>query len=335
MDELSGAILALDMGNTTARFGLFAGDESEPRGTWELTAPEHLTVDEARLMVAQGICGCLGQGMAPMALVAAAPLPVRAILSCVVPSLAAPLEAALARMCAARPRVVGPGLKTGLKMRYDDPAEVGPDRIADAVAARAAYGAPAIVVDLGTTTNIEVVDAAGDFAGGIIAPGLDLGARSLSAAAARLPEFDLAEPVRVIGKSTREAMRSGVVLGEAARIDGLLAMIEAELAEGARGKRGSATNRGTKACAAATNGPAARAAEANSSAAPNNGTHGTEVVGSDPADRAKAPAIVVTGDHATEVAALLTHKAAVDETLTLRGLAQLHRLNEPGPRKRC
>ncbi len=284
MEALADAILAIDVGNTTVRFGLFAEGDEEPRGTWEITTPAHLTPDEARLLVAEGFCGCAPDAASPMALVHAdAALPAHAILSCVVPSLTAPIERALERVCAGRPRTVGPGLKTGLKMRYDDPAEVGPDRIADSVAARASYGVPVVVVDLGTTTNIEVIDAQGAFAGGIIAPGLALGARSLSEAAARLPELDLAAPARVIGKSTREAMRAGVVFGEVARIDGLLTMVEGELA-------------------------------------------GEGVIDSDPAP---VPTVVVTGEHAAEVAQLLKHEACVDTTLALRGLAQLSRLNAP------
>ena len=118
-------------------------------------------------------------------------------------------------------------------MHYDDPAEVGADRVADVVAARDAYGSPVVVVDLGTTTNIEVVDADGAFLGGVIAPGVALGARSLAEAAARLPMIELRAPERAIGRNTRDAMRSGVVLGEVARIDGLLDAVTAELAGGA------------------------------------------------------------------------------------------------------
>ena len=101
--------------------------------------------------------------------------------------------------------------------------------IADAVAARAIWGAPAIIVDLGTTTNVEVIDQTGAFAGGIIAPGVALGARSLAAAAARLPMIELRAPASVIGRNTRAAMQSGVVLGEVARVDGLLDAIAGEL----------------------------------------------------------------------------------------------------------
>lgn len=243
-------LLAVDVGNTVTKFGVFAADELA--GTWEVTTSERCTADEAW---AQAACAIDMLG---------APEPASAILSCVVPSLAEVWRSALGKLCGARPYVVGPGFKTGIRMRYDDPSEVGSDRVADAVAARETYGAPVVVVDLGTTTNIEVVDESGAFAGGIIAPGVALGARSLTAAAARLPMIELRAPERVIGRSTRSAMQSGVVLGEAARIGGLLDAVMDEL--------------------------------------------GTD-----------AP-VVITGDGAAQVAALISHDAVVDETLTLRGL---------------
>lgn len=243
-------LLAVDVGNTVTKFGVFAADELA--GTWEVTTSERCTADEAWAQAARAI-DMLG-----------APEPTSAILSCVVPSLAEVWRSALGKLCGARACVVGPGLKTGIRMRYDDPSEVGSDRVADAVAARETYGAPVVVVDLGTTTNIEVVDESGAFAGGIIAPGVALGARSLTAAAARLPMIELRAPERVIGRSTRSAMQSGVVLGEAARIDGLLDAVMDELG-------------------------------------------------------VDAP-VVITGDGAAQVAALISHEAVVDETLTLRGL---------------
>lgn len=114
-------------------------------------------------------------------------------------------------------------------MRYNDPGELGADRVADLAAAKAAYEPPFLVVDLGTTTNFEVVDAEGVFVGGIIAPGLKLSARAVSDAAAQLAVVDLRTPASVIGKNTREAMQSGVVIGEVARIDGLVDAVWREL----------------------------------------------------------------------------------------------------------
>lgn len=250
-------LLAVDVGNTVTRLGLFSGDGLA--STWELTTRERLTVDEARMQLSQAIA-MMGEGS-----------PDEAILACVVPALTDVWTRALAASCGRRPLVVGPGLKTGLRMRYDDPSEVGADRVADVRAARDRYGAPVVVVDLGTTTNIEVVDGEGAFVGGIIAPGVALGARSLAEAAARLPMIELRAPATVIGRNTRSAMQSGVVLGEVARIDGLLDAVMGELG-------------------------------------------------------AEAP-VVITGDRAAEMSALLRRDATVDADLTLRGLWSLWLLN--------
>jgi pantothenate kinase type III len=176
-------ILTVDVGNTFIRFGLFAEDSAAaqecPLATCEITTPSSITADEARMRLMQ-VMGALAADAGVPGVLA----PAAAVLSCVVPALERPWKAALSRTCTGRVLTVGPGLKTGIPVHYDDPAEIGPDRIADAVAARAVYGSPCIVIDLGTTTNIEVIDVHGTFVGGVIAPGLALGARSLSAAAA-------------------------------------------------------------------------------------------------------------------------------------------------------
>ena len=253
----TGCVMTVDVGNTATRFGLFEMDaDGEPLllGTCELSTLQRATADEARIQTAQArtlLPPCEVDGT---------------ILSCVVPALTDIWRRALRSCGGARPLVVGPGLRTGVRMRYDDPSEVGPDRIAD-------------VVDLGTTTNFEVVDAEGAFAGGIIAPGIALGARSLSEAAARLPAIELRAPERVVGRSTRAAMQSGVVLGEAARIDGLLDAVAREVG-----------------------------------------------ISYDP-DGDAAATVVMTGEDAPAIAALLSHRVEVDETLTLRGLALLWRAN--------
>lgn len=222
MSETPCHILTVDVGNTTTRLGLFALADSadktpRPLRTCDLTTPPRITADEVRIQLVQARAVL---GDAPLA---------GTILSCVVPALTDTWRRALADIAPARPLVVGPGLKSGMRLSYDNPSEVGPDRIADAVAARAIWGAPAIIVDLGTTTNVEVIDQTGAFAGGIIAPGIALGARALAEAAARLPQIELRAPRRLIGTSTRSAMQSGVVFGEVARIDGLLDGIVAEL----------------------------------------------------------------------------------------------------------
>lgn len=273
-----GLLLALDVGNTSTHAGVFAGDNL--LGTYELTTPGRLTADEAQseaeracrtILERADVAATPSSEHGRTRMGSSVPFPAAAILSCVVPALTDPWTRALAGFTGARPLVVGPGLKTGLKMRYDDPAEVGADRVADAVAVQESHGAPAIVVDLGTTTNFEVIDKTGAFLGGVIAPGIALGAASLARAAARLPQIALQAPRQVIGKNTRSAMQAGVVLGEAARIDGLLDAIADEL--------------------------------------------GYE------------PPIILTGNDAPALAALLRHEVAVDATLTLRGLRIIYQRN--------
>ena len=163
-------ILTVDVGNTFIRFGLFAEDRPRRRNVRlpRARSPRRRASQQTRR-------ACVSRRSwphwRPMGMPGAL-VPTAAVLSCVVPALERPWKAALSRTCTGRVLTVGPGLKTGMPVHYDDPAEIGPDRIADAVAARAVYGSPCIVIDLGTTTNIEVIDAHGTFVGGVIAPGL-------------------------------------------------------------------------------------------------------------------------------------------------------------------
>jgi type III pantothenate kinase len=125
--------------------------------------------------------------------------------------------------------IVGPGLKTGLPIRYDNPHEVGADRIVNGVAAFAEFGGPVLVVDFGTATTIDVIDAEGAYLGGTIAPGLETSAEALFRKAARLSNVDLTAPPAVIGHNTRSSVQSGLVLGQAAMVDGLVRRVWAEL----------------------------------------------------------------------------------------------------------
>ena len=212
-------IITVDVGNMLTRLGVFEladGNAPALSGSCELTSKPTLTADEA-LVELRHARSLLSAGDVA-----------GAVLSCVVPALTDPWRRALERELRCHVLVVGPGLRSGIRLKFDNPAEVGGDRIADAIAARERHGAPVLVVDLGTTTNLELVDAAGAFAGGVIAPGIALGARALSNAAARLPVIEPAPPARVLGRNTAEAMRSGVVLGSAAMVDGLVDAIIAE-----------------------------------------------------------------------------------------------------------
>jgi type III pantothenate kinase len=129
---------------------------------------------------------------------------------------------------------LGPGVKTGVPIRYDDPREVGPDRIANAVAAVERYGPPAIVVDFGTSTNFDVVSPDGEYVGGVLAPGIEVSMDALFARAARLVKVDYAAPESVIGKTTVGGLQSGLVYGFAGQVDGIVGRIRGELGVDAR-----------------------------------------------------------------------------------------------------
>ena len=126
--------------------------------------------------------------------------------------------------------IVEPGVKTGVPLRYDNPKEVGSDRIMNAVAAVHLYGGPAIVVDFGTSTNFDAVSERGEFVGGALAPGIEISVDALSRRAAQLLKVELARPSRVIGKSTVEALQSGIIFGFAGQVEGIASRMAAELA---------------------------------------------------------------------------------------------------------
>jgi type III pantothenate kinase len=204
-------LLAVDVGNTQTVFGLFDGDELADE--WRVATEAQRTGDELTVLLrnfldlerVDGLC-----------------------LASSVPRLVREYEQLAARI-GKRLLVVGPGTRTGIAILYDDPREVGPDRIMNAVAAKERYGAPVIVVDFGTSTNFDVVSAAGEFVGGVLAPGIETSMEALFARAARLVKVDYAEPSSVIGKSTGAALQSGLVYGFAGQVDGIAAAIRGEL----------------------------------------------------------------------------------------------------------
>jgi type III pantothenate kinase len=205
-------LLAVDVGNTQTVFGLYDGTELGER--WRIATEAQRTGDELgalladflRLRALDGIC-----------------------LASSVPRLVREYEHLAERWARVPLLVVGPGVKTGIQILYDDPREVGPDRIMNAVAARERYGAPAIVVDFGTSTNFDIVSREGDFVGGVLAPGVESSMDALFARAARLVKVDYAEPPQVIGKTTASALQSGLVYGFAGQVDGIVDAIRGEL----------------------------------------------------------------------------------------------------------
>ncbi len=209
-------MLAADVGNSFTDLGLFVEERLIAR--WTVTTPDRITADEAQSCIRSFLKTTEEKVVLNGAIVAS-----------VVPTLTNAWKHALYTVTKSRPLVVGPGLKTGIKMRYNDPGELGADRIAGLTAALAKYEAPFVLVDLGTSTNLEVVDSQGVFLGGIIAPGLHLSAQALNKEAARLAMVEVKAPNSVLGKNTREAMQSGIVFGEMARIEGLVKLIWEEL----------------------------------------------------------------------------------------------------------
>jgi type III pantothenate kinase len=210
-------LLAVDVGNTQTVIGLFDGNELA--GHWRMSTDASLTADELRLRVS-GLLALDSHDWGGIDAV---------ILASVVPRLTLAWEE-LSRAAAGHdPMVVGPGLKTSMPIRYDNPHEVGADRVVNGVAAYQRVGGAVLVVDFGTATTIDVIAEDGGYLGGVIAPGVETSAEALFSKAARLSKVDLEPPARVIGTNTRSSVQSGLLLGEAAMIDGLVRKIWAEL----------------------------------------------------------------------------------------------------------
>jgi type III pantothenate kinase len=212
-------LLAVDVGNTQTVFGLF--DEDRLVEHWRVATEDERTADELAALVAR-LLELRELGFDDVSGVC---------LSSTVPRLLRAYEELAARHLHAPILVLGPGTKTGIPILYDDPREVGPDRIANAVAARERYGAPCIVVDFGTSTNFDAVSDAGEYVGGVLAPGIEISMDALFARAARLQKVDFTEPRAVIGKTTTSALQSGLVYGFAGQVDGIVGRMRAELGD--------------------------------------------------------------------------------------------------------
>lgn len=221
-------MLAVNIGNTVTKIGLY--DNESLLAKWIVTTPSTITVSEVQTILMNFTSSLsYNKEVKKLGLTQQDLTPKGSIIASVAPPITNAWISALTLTCERRPLVVGPGLKTGIKLGYSDPSELGADRIAEMVGARDLFGAPLIVINLETTTTFEVINDKGEFEGGIIAPGLETSAKELANAAAKIPVVDLKAPKKAIGKSTREAVQAGVVLGEVARIDGLVTYIWREL----------------------------------------------------------------------------------------------------------
>lgn len=213
-----GLLLALDVGNTHVTAGALAGADILTR--WRLGTDRNKTEDEYGLFLYQlfSISGLNPHDVDGV------------VIASVVPPLTSILEKLSRRYFGQDPLMIRAGMDVGMKVCYDNPLEVGADRVVNAVAAYTLYGGPCIVVDFGTATTFDVVSAQGEYLGGAIAPGILTATEALFSKASKLPRIDLVDPGRAIGKNTVASMQAGIVYGFAGQVDALVRRIRSELA---------------------------------------------------------------------------------------------------------
>lgn len=210
-------LLTLDLGNTNLTIGLYEGKEL--RHHWRLATDHSRMPDEYGLQ----LLGLLTRAACETDCLSGV------VLASVVPPLTGRLVQACREYLFQEPLVVDAGVKTGLRIRYDDPRQVGADRVADAVAVLHLYGGPACVVDFGTATTFNAVTKEGEYLGGAITAGINLAAEALFTHAAKLPRIDLQRPPSVIGRNTVHAMQAGLLFGYVSMVEGMVARFRAEL----------------------------------------------------------------------------------------------------------
>ena len=215
-------LLTIDIGNTDTTLGVFKGEEL--RATWHMATSVHRRADEYGALLLNLLHQ---QGLDTS--------DVKAIALCgVVPPLISTFDELFQRYFHISPLVVGAGVKTGVRIRMDNPREVGADRIVNAAAAHRLYGGPVIITDLGTATTFDTVSKEGDYLGGAIAPGILTAAEALFTRAAMLPRVEMIRPKHAIGTNTTAAMQSGIIFGYVGLIEGMVARIQKELGEKAK-----------------------------------------------------------------------------------------------------
>jgi type III pantothenate kinase len=228
-------LLVLDVGNTNTVLGVFAkvakvapGANSKPEtvphyellvANWRVTTNKTQTVDEYGVLFRN--------------LFAMGNLEAQGIHGIVISSVVPPLDSTLAQVCeryfSRKPLFIEPGIKTGMPVHYDNPAEVGADRIVNSVAAFEKYGGPCVVVDFGTATTFDCVSAKGEYMGGVISPGIGISADALFERTARLPRVDIRKPAQIVGSNTVGSLQSGLYYGYLGLVDGILELLVEEL----------------------------------------------------------------------------------------------------------
>jgi type III pantothenate kinase len=210
-------LLAIDIGNTNITFGLYEGETLGPR--WRIRTIHDKMPDEYGILMLH-LFRHRGYDLEQVT---------GAAIASVVPPLTPIFEQVCREYLGQKPLVVDAGVKTGVRIRYDDPRQVGADRVVDAAAVQALYGAPACVVDFGTGTTFDAVSAEGDYLGGAIAPGIGIAAQALFERTAKLPRVDLTRPPSAIGRNTVHSMQSGLLFGYVGLVEGMVARFRADL----------------------------------------------------------------------------------------------------------
>jgi type III pantothenate kinase len=219
-----GKLLVVDVGNTQTHFGVFGSDGRTVQEHWRFATVRDSTQDElgaalANLLALRGLAfGDIG----------------RSIISSTVPQLIDEWTAMAERYLGHRMLVVGPNIRTGMPIRIDNPREVGADRLVNSVAAYERYQSTCVVVDFGTAITYDAISADGEYLGGIITPGAEISLDALYERAAKLPKVEMAEPRALIGKSTVDAIRSGIAFGFAGQVEGIVRRLRDELGQDTR-----------------------------------------------------------------------------------------------------
>lgn len=215
-------LLVFDVGNTNIVLGVYEGDKLLVN--WRVSTDRQKTADEYGMLI-HSLFAYHGLDMMEVQAI---------IISSVVPPLVVPLTRMCQRYCGKEPLVVGPGIKTGICIKYENPREVGADRIVNAVAAYQKYGGPLIVVDFGTATTFCALAENGDYLGGAIAPGIGISSEALFQRAAKLPRIELVKPKQVICRNTVNSMQSGIIFGFVGQVDEIVRRMKDELGHNAK-----------------------------------------------------------------------------------------------------
>jgi len=210
-------LLTIDVGNTTSSIGVWKGNTLA--GNWTISTVSERTSDEIGMFLLSmlNFAGSTPEQIKDVIMCSVAPAATRAIVN------------AIKKYIKKNPIIVGTGVKTGINIKYENPKEIGADRIVNAVGALKLYGGPVIIVDFGTATTFCAINAKGDYLGGIICPGIEISAEALFDKASKLPRIEIAKPKHIIGRTTVESMQSGIIYGFTGQVEYIVKLMKKEM----------------------------------------------------------------------------------------------------------